>query len=129
MDSTYNGAMPSGVKKRALIVVRTYPVPDDSGIESSCTAAITADGEWLRIFPVPWRLLPEEQRFRKYDWVDFDLVKSASDTRPESHHLQPGSSSIKIISSVQEWRNKKDLVLPMRSHCLCCLSKERDQNQ
>ena len=120
--------MPFGIKKRALIVVRTYPVPDESGIESSCTAAITAEGEWLRIFPVPWRLLPEEQRFRKYDWVDFDLVKATSDTRPESHHLQP-SGGISIVSSEQEWQNKENIVLPRRSHCLCCLVKERDQNQ
>jgi hypothetical protein len=118
--------MPQGVRKRALVVVRTYPVPDESGIESSCTAAITAEGEWLRIYPVPWRLLPEGQRFRKYDWVDFDLIKATSDQRPESYHLQQGG--ISILSSASGWRVKKDLVLPRLSHCLCCLSKERDAN-
>jgi len=51
--------------KRALIVVRTYPVPARLGVESSCTAAITDKGEWLRVFPVPWRLLAGDQRFRK----------------------------------------------------------------
>ena len=53
-------------KKRALIVVRTYPTPAKSGAEVSCTAAITDKGEWLRLFPVPWRYLPQDQRFRKY---------------------------------------------------------------
>ena len=120
--------MPFGIRKRALVVVRTYPVPEESGIESSCTAGITAEGEWLRVFPVPWRLLPERQRFRKYDWVDFDLVKADGDTRPESHHLQP-SAEIGILSSESDWQKRKDVVLPMRSHCLCCLRRERDLNQ
>jgi len=43
--------------KKALIVVRTYPTPAHDGAEVSCTAAISDKGEWLRLFPVPWRLL------------------------------------------------------------------------
>jgi hypothetical protein len=119
--------MPLVLKKRALVVVRTYPVPDESGIESSCTAAITDRNEWLRIFPVPWRLLPERQRFRKYDWVDFELVKATSDVRPESHHLK--QDGITIISSASGWREKNEVVMPMRAHCLCCLTNERNANQ
>jgi hypothetical protein len=106
--------MPQGVRKRALVVVRTYPVPDESGIESSCTAAITAEGEWLRIYPVPWRLLPDEQRFRKYDWVDFDLIKATSDQRLESYHLQQGG--VKIISTASgrlaDGEQRKSLCCP-----------------
>jgi hypothetical protein len=56
--------------KKALIVVRTYPTPARTGVEVSCTAAITDKGEWLRLFPVPWRLLGTDQRFRKYYWVE-----------------------------------------------------------
>jgi hypothetical protein len=118
--------MPQGVRKRALVVVRTYPVPDESGIESSCTAAITTEGEWLRIFPVPWRLLPEAQRFRKYDWVDFDLIKATGDSRPESHHLQHGG--IAIVSKASGWDAKREIVIPKLSHCLCCLTNERNAN-
>ena len=45
---------PQEETKRALIVVRTYPFVLRSGVEVSCTAAITDKGEWLRLFPVPW---------------------------------------------------------------------------
>jgi hypothetical protein len=44
-----------GLIKKALIVVRTYPVPAKKGVEVSCTAAVTEQGEWLRLFPVPYR--------------------------------------------------------------------------
>ena len=118
-------------RKRALVVVRTYPVPTDSGIESSCTAAISDRGEWLRIFPVPWRLLAPGQRFRKYQWVDFTVTKAQSDARIESHHLvQDGISIVsETLSSARGWRARKDVVLPLRSHCLCCLTKQRDSQQ
>jgi|ERR1700722_2965348 len=116
--------------KRALIVVRTYPTPAKSGVEVSCTAAITDRGEWLRIFPVPWRYLPANQQFRKYQWVDVEVVK-ANDSRPESYKLVP--DGIKVLSSplstAKAWRERKEVVFPLKAHCLCCLQKERDKNK
>lgn len=116
-------------QKRALIVVRTYPVPAKSGVEVSCTAAVTDKGEWLRLFPVPYRFLADDQRFRKYQWVDVTVSK-ARDPRPESYKLK--QDGIKIISeplsSANAWRTRKDAVFPLRSHCLCCLVRQRDQH-
>ena len=123
--------MPAEETKRALVVVRTYPVPDESGIESSCIAAITDKGEWLRLFPVPWRLLAPDQKFRKYQWVDFNIVKANNDPRQESHHLR--RDGIKImseqLSTGNGWQLRKDIVLPLRAHCLCCLTELRDVQQ
>src|SRR5258708_32716516 len=113
------------VTKKALIVVRTYPTPARTGAEVSCTAAITEDGEWLRLFPVPWRYLPNDQRFRKYQWIEVSVTK-ASDQRPESYKLkQDGIRIISDLPSQNEWRARKDIVFPVRSHCLCCLLRQR----
>ena len=71
--------MPSETR-RALIVVRTYPTPAQQGIEVSCTAAITPAGDWMRLFPVPYRFLDPDKRFRKYQWVKVRVSK-ASDHR------------------------------------------------
>lgn len=116
-------------KRKGLIVVCTYPVPAQKGVEVSCTAAITEDGRWLRVFPVPYRFLSPDQRFRKYQWVEFGLEK-AHDGRPESHKLVP--DSIQILSeplpSEDAWRARKDIVLPLKRHCMCCIKAERDQH-
>jgi hypothetical protein len=48
--------------KRVLIVVKTYPTPAHKGVEVSCTAGVTREGEWIRLFPVPFRFLEQEQR-------------------------------------------------------------------
>lgn len=115
-------------KKTALIVVRTYPTPAKQGVEVSCTAAITDKGEWLRLFPVPWRYLPSDQRFRKYQWVEVTVSK-AKDARPESFKLVPdGIRILSDVSSSNAWQARRELVLPLRSHCLCCLVRERDAN-
>jgi hypothetical protein len=113
--------------KKALIVVRTYPVPARQGAEVSCTAAITDNGEWLRLFPVPWRYLAVEQQFRRYQWVEVSVLK-ASDPRPESYKLT--QRGIKILSEPlstdRDWQLRRDFIEPLRSHCLCCLKKSLD---
>ncbi len=114
--------------KRALIVVRTYPTPARRGIEVSCTAAVTDGGEWLRLFPVPWRFLEEDQQFRRYQWVELTVTK-ATDPRPESYKLR--QNGIRILSpplsTARRWKERKRYVLPQVAHCLCCLKKECDE--
>ena len=114
--------------KKALIVVRTYPTPAKKGAEVSCTAAITDKGEWLRLFPVPWRYLSAEEQFRKYQWVEL-TVEKAGDSRPESYRLT--QNGIRIVSQQlttdNKWLHRREIVEPLKAHCLCCLMQERDQ--
>ena len=118
---------PPEQKRKALIVVRTYPSPAKTGVEISCTAAITDDGQWLRLYPVPYRFLQSDQRFRKYQWIEFVATKATKDSRPESHKIKP--ESIKIVSEplpvTHEWAARKKIILPLMAHCLCCLEKTR----
>jgi len=122
--------MPPRETKKALIVVRTYPLPATPGVEVSCTAAITDDGKWLRLYPVPYRFLDNDKKFRKYQWIEVDVTKSSSDARVESYN--PDVDSIKILSepldTANQWRSRKNVVLPLKSHCLCCLKAQRDEN-
>jgi hypothetical protein len=115
-------------KKRALIVVRTYPTPAKKGVEVSCTAAITDKGEWLRIFPVPYRRLHASQKFSKYQWISIEVLK-ASDPRPESHKIAR-QDTIKIESDVLPtrafWEARKDVVFPLLAPSLCEIRSCRD---
>ena len=119
---------PPPEKRKALIVVRTYPTPARKGVEVSCTAAITEKGEWMRLFPIPYRYLDEKEKFSKYQWVEV-TVRKAKDTRPESYSLLPGAE-IKILepplSTKNAWRARKNIITPLIAHCLCCLRAARD---
>jgi hypothetical protein len=119
--------MPQGETKRVLIVVRTYPTPAHKGGEVSCTAGITDKGEWIRLFPVPYRFLEPDKRFSKYQWIDVSVTK-ASDPRPESYKLSPESICIVSQLPAGDWKERKAVILPLRTRCLCCLKKQQDES-
>lgn len=73
-------------KEQVLITVKTYPTLSRKYGETVCTAGIRADGTWIRIYPVPFRRLDEAEQYRKFDWIEANLVKSRGDPRPETRH-------------------------------------------
>jgi hypothetical protein len=73
--------------ERVLILCKTYPSPSASYAETSCVAGVTEAGKLIRLFPVPFRLIADEQQFRKWQWVTALVEKSRDDHRPESHRI------------------------------------------
>ncbi len=115
--------------RKALIVVRTYPAPAKKGVEVSCTAAV-ADGAWLRLFPIPWRLLPKEKQFHKYHWIEAQLKKATSDTRPESYNVNLDSLMVlDKMPSEDHWRERKLLLEPLRRGSMEEIDREWEANK
>ena len=117
------------IRKKVLIVVRTYPTPARRGVEVSCTAAITEDGQWVRLFPIPYRFLTSDRRFRKYQWIEANIRRS-SDPRPESYEIDIDSLTVltEQIPTKNHWQQRKELILPLKAHSLCCLQKAQRAN-
>ena len=116
-------------KKRVLITVRTYPVPAQKNIEVSCTAGVTEEGEWIRLFPVPYRLMDYDRRFVKYQWIDVDVIKASQDPRPESYKLNVDLIKTgELLSTVDQWRARKEIVGPLIKQSMCQIRRERDAN-
>lgn len=115
------------INKRVLITARTYPTPAWRGVEVSCTAGITDEGQWIRLFPIPYRFLALDKRFRKYQWIEA-RVKRSSDPRPESYEAD--IDSIRVLSEPlptdQYWKARKDLLEPLKAVSLCALKAGRD---
>ena len=100
------------MKKRVLVTVLTYPCPSEKYIETVCTAGITEDGEWIRIYPIKLRLLHE--RLRKFSWYDFDVEKRSSnkDFRKESFHCigNPDCEQKDRIEPTEKgWKDRKSI--------------------
>ena len=113
--------------KRVLITVRTYPVPASSTIEASCTGGISKDGHWIRLFPVPYRFLEDDMRFKKWQWIDVEVTK-ASDPRPESFKLKPDRIQIvDAIGTKDGWRERRNLLKPLMRPSMCQIRRERDE--
>jgi hypothetical protein len=51
--------------ERVLILCKTYPSPSAKYAETSCVAGMTEDGRLIRLYPVPFRLVSDDQQFKK----------------------------------------------------------------
>ncbi len=97
---------------KVLITVKTYPLPSNKYEELVCTAGILENGKWIRIYPIPFRSLPNEKKFGKYEWIQVDLIRNNSDFRPESYRPKSDASSIQILNKVgteHEWAERKKI--------------------
>ncbi|MBN4059460.1 hypothetical protein JYT32_00925 [Dehalococcoides mccartyi] len=111
-------------RKKVLIAVRTYPTPAQKGVEVSCTAGVTEAGNWIRLFPVPYRLLDNDKRFKKWQWMEVDVQRS-SDMRPESFRINSDSIVVgPTIPSKRTWDERKTIIEPLRSASLCQLQRQ-----
>ena len=123
--------MKSYETKRILITVKTYPSPARKTVEASCTGGITEDGEWIRLFPVPFRRLDTDKRFKRYQWIEAPVTKANNDSRVESYH--PDLDAMRMITeplaTTRNWQLRKDIVYPLMSETLCGLQELRDRGK
>lgn len=51
------------MKEELLILVKTYPTLSKKYFELVCTAGINKNGEWRRIYPIPFRQLSDLEKY------------------------------------------------------------------
>ena len=101
-------------KTRVLIAVKTYPALSTKYDELVCTAGFLPDGSWIRIFPIKFRSMDYINQYKKYDWIEIDLVKNEGDIRRESYRPRTIDEVPTILSSVgtqSNWAERKAVVL------------------
>lgn len=100
-------------RKRVYIVVKTYPTISAKYAELVCTAGVLEDGSWLRLYPVPFRKLDIEQKYKKYSWINIDVVRNTSDFRPETYRLY-ALDTIEIEEEPKQretpWNLRKEII-------------------
>lgn len=100
-------------KRKVFITVKTYPTLSKKYDELVCTAGILDDGSWVRIYPLPFRKLDHEKRYKKYQWIEFELEKNTSDMRPETYRVV-NRATIKAIGepvgTEKQWQKRKDII-------------------
>ncbi len=99
-----------------LVTVKAYPVIAHKSGESVCVAGVRLDTptpEWVRLFPVGFRELPNHQQFDKYDVVRLRARRrGGSDRRPETY--QPSLDTLVVGPSVDTdrgaWQRRGELL-------------------
>lgn len=108
-----------------MITVKAYPQLSQKSGEVVCVAGVRIDKEqpeWIRLFPVPYRDLPEAARFKKYDIVELD-VAPGRDSRPES--FIPSFDRAEVVDHVPSgrdglWRKRRQLIGPLLAQTTAC---------
>jgi len=99
---------------KVLITVKTYPTLSAKYDELVCTAGFKEDGTWIRLYPVPFRKKSYNEQYKKYDWIEVDLVKNTSDFRPDSFRPHSIDSEIKVVGHIDtanNWKERKKICL------------------
>jgi hypothetical protein len=101
---------------RVLITVKTYPLPSRSYTELVCTAGLFEGEKWIRMYPIPFRFLQDEQKkYPKYSWIELNLTRKTDDFRPESYSPKLGvDEPIKVLQQLgrdNAWAARKSYVL------------------
>jgi len=81
---------------KALITIKTYPIPSAKYDELVCTAGVREDGSFIRLYPINFRDLPFSQQYKKYQWIEVLARKhGGQDARKESY--RPDCDSIRVL--------------------------------
>lgn len=102
-------------KEKILITVKTYPSISAKYDELVCTAGFREDGSWIRIYPVQFRKKSYTEQYKKWQWIEIDVVKNTSDKRPESFRPISHDTPIKICSEIKpdgkSWDERRKIAL------------------
>jgi len=117
---------------KILITVKTYPTISKKYEELVCTAGFREDGTWVRLYPIPFRKKPYSEQYKKYQWIEVDIIKNTSDFRPESFRPLTIDIPIKIVGSIppdgKTWDARRQIVLKNVHTNLEALIKEAKNN-
>lgn len=108
------------VRTKILITVMTYPHPSRGYTELVCTAGVTEQGEWIRLYPIDYRYRPKEQQFRKYQWIALDVEPTGSKNDRRKESRKPILDSIEThgepISTRNQWQERRRIIDTMPHH-------------
>lgn len=107
--------------KTVLITVKAPPNPSKKYQETNCCAGIDlATGKWLRLYPIPFRLLDYDKQFPKYSVISVNCQRPLRDKRVESYKVDQDSIKIlRHLGTQNKWSERKKIVLPTLSPSFC----------
>ncbi len=117
---------PGQVMARVLITVKTYPAPSARYGETVCIAGVRLGGEddpsFIRLYPIPFRMLEASDQFKKYQIVDVPVTpRGMKDPRPES--FQPDTDRFVLsdtIDTKKKWSKRAELIQPLIGATTVC---------
>ena len=113
--------------RRVLVTVKAYPQLGRKAGETVCVDGIDVErGEWIRLNPLDFRALQKDRQFSKYQVIGVDVVKTATDARPES--FTPRLDTIEPLGRALPAgvsNARRAIVLPLERDSMCAVIREQ----
>lgn len=77
-----------------FILIKAQPHRSSKYFETVCCAGVGRDRSWRRQYPVPFRILSDTQKFKRWNWIHYNFTKSKDDPRIESQKVVPESLEV-----------------------------------
>jgi len=124
------------VRKEVLVTVKAAPETSKKHGDRVCTAGITREGEWIRLYPIPLRLFQTGKGFKKFDWIEVECKRVTDEEklgRKESYKMREGTLRV-IDSSLRgngkvDWTRRNKYIYPLRARCIEDLQSEFDRDR
>jgi hypothetical protein len=118
-------------KKKILITVKAYPNPSKKYSETVCCAGVDlSNSQLIRLYPITYRDLDEDKKFKKYSIIEVDCSDPSDDKRPESFHVNV--DTIKVIDQLDTdkgtWERRKSIVLKVLVKSMCQVYKDAEHD-
>ncbi|MDR9404398.1 MAG: hypothetical protein RI580_13255, partial [Halothece sp. Uz-M2-17] len=107
-------------RRKILIVTKTYPSISTKYKETVCTAGVLLDDDetplqWIRIYPIRFRDLNSDQKYKKWSIISAEIKKDEKDYRQESYKIN--DESIQVIRQTKtdnNWEERKSFLFPLK---------------
>ncbi len=120
----------TGETKKVLIAVKSYPNPSRRYSETVCVAGVDLDsGEWVRLYPIPFRDLDKSKKFKKYNIIKVQTNRPTRDKRHESNRVNVDSIEILdyLSAGKDKWAGRRNIILPTVSNSMCEILEKREK--
>lgn len=113
-----------------LITVKAAPNPSAKAGETVCVAGLglsrgRTEARWIRLYPINFRFLEQDQKFKKYDIIRVRAVPATGDSRVES--WQPDMSTMVVIDHLDPWKRRRALLDLTASDTMCELNRQNQR--
>lgn len=116
--------LPQRSRLRILITVKAAPTPSARSGETVCVAGLALDhlsSHWVRLYPINFRYLEQDVKFKKYDIVEVEATPAGNDGRRES--WKPDMQTLVVTKHLDPWKGRRTLLDPVVEDSMCALNK------
>lgn len=93
-----------------FILIKAQPHRSSKYFETVCCAGVGRDQAWRRQYPVPFRILADSQKFKRWNWIRYQFTRSKDDPRSESQKVIP--ETLEVVGEIKK-RERASFLQPL----------------